>query len=146
MMTDRPPVLYEDGQMKRDYVHVHDVAKANLRVMEEEEADYHVYNVGSGIPTTQREFAAALAHKLGKSIEPSIPGECRLGDVRHIVSDVSKLQSLGWQPTKSLDDILNDYIAWIESQGNVKDYFAEAERVMKEAGVVRVAKNVTDKE
>ncbi|MCZ6680326.1 MAG: NAD-dependent epimerase/dehydratase family protein, partial [Candidatus Poribacteria bacterium] len=146
LMTDRPPILYEDGQMKRDYVHVHDVAKANLQVMTSEEANYQVYNVGSGIPVTQRQFADALAQKLGKSIEPSIPGEFRLGDVRHIVSDVSKLQSLGWQLTKSLDDILNDYIAWIESQGNVKDYFAEAERVMKKAGAVRVAKNVTDKE
>ena len=61
-----PPILYEDGRMKRDYVHVHDVARANLLVMEKEEADYQVYNVGSGIPTTQREFAAALARKLRK--------------------------------------------------------------------------------
>jgi dTDP-L-rhamnose 4-epimerase len=140
LMTERPPILYEDGLMKRDYVHVSDVAQANLLVMEREEANYQVYNVGSGIPTTQREFATALARKLGKSIVPAIPGEFRLGDVRHIVSDVSKLKSLGWQPTKSLDDILDDYIAWVETQDNVKDYFAQAEKVMKEAGAVRTAK------
>ncbi|MBI1922647.1 SDR family NAD(P)-dependent oxidoreductase [Candidatus Poribacteria bacterium] len=139
LMTERPPILYEDGLMKRDYVHVYDVAQANLLVMERAETDYQVYNVGSGVPTTQREFAAALAHKLGKSIAPVIPGEFRLGDVRHIVSDVSKLKRLGWRPTKSLEDILDDYIAWIETQGNVKDYFAQAEKVMKETGAVRVA-------
>lgn len=139
MMTNRSPVLYEDGQMKRDYVHVHDVAKANLLVMESEKTDYQVYNVGSGIPTTQRQFTEALACKLEKSIELAIPGEFRRGDVRHIVSDVSKLKGLGWQPTETLDDILDDYIAWIESQGSARDYFADAEKVMKEVGAVRVA-------
>ena len=141
MMTDRQPVLYEDGQMKRDYVHVHDVARANLLVMERDEADYQVYNVGSGVPTTQREFASALACKLGKAIDPVIPGEFRLGDVRHIVSDVSKLKVLGWQPTKTLDEILDDYIVWVETQGNVKDYFVGAERIMKETGAVRIARS-----
>ena len=140
LMTECPPILYEDGLMKRDYVHVYDVAQANLLVMERAETDYQVYNVGSGVPTTQREFAAALAHKLGKSVAPVIPGEFRLGDVRHIVSDVSELKRLGWRPTKSLEDILDDYIAWVETQGNVKDYFAQAEKVMKEAGAVRVAR------
>jgi dTDP-L-rhamnose 4-epimerase len=144
MMTEHPPILYEDGQMQRDYIHVHDVAKANLVVMEREEANYQVYNVGSGMPTTQSQFADALAGKLGKSIKPVIPGEFRLGDVRHIVSDVSKLKGLGWQPTKSLGHILDDYIAWVETQGDVKDYFAEAEEVMKASGALRVSKSETD--
>jgi dTDP-L-rhamnose 4-epimerase len=139
LLNDRPPVLYEDGEMKRDYVHVYDVARANLIVMESEAANYQVYNVGSGVPTTQRQFAAALARRLGRSIEPAIPGEFRFGDARHLVSDVSQLKRLGWRPTKTLDDILDDYIAWLETQGNVKDYFADAERVMKEMGAVRVA-------
>ena len=142
MMSDCPPVLYEDGKMIRDYVHVHDVAKANLLVMEQEEANYRAYNVGSGIPTMQNQFASALAQKLGKAIEPIIPGEFRLGDVRHIISDVSQLKALGWQPTKTFDDILDDYIAWIERQSHLKDYFAEAEKVMKKAGAVRSANSL----
>ena len=141
LMNDLKPVIYEDGNMKRDYVHVKDVAKANLLVMQKDEANYQVYNVGSGIPTTQLEFYDALSKKLDKQhIEPDIPGEFRLGDMRHIVSDVSKLKALGWQPTHNLDQILDDYIAWVEIQDSVEDQFAEAEKVMKEKGAVRKAR------
>lgn len=140
LITSRSPVLYEDGRMKRDYVHVDDVARANLLVMEREEANYQVYNVGSGVPTTQRQFASALARKIGVEIEPVIPGEFRLGDVRHIVSDVGRLVALGWRPTKTVDHILTDYLSWIQTQGLVKDYFAEAEQIMKATGAVKSAR------
>ena len=139
-MTNRPPILYEDGRMKRDYVHVDDVAKANLLVMEREEANYQVYNVGSGVPTTQRQFVSALGRKIGVEIEPVIPGEFRLGEVRHIVSDVSRLVALGWRPRKNLDHILTDYLSWIQTQGSVKDYFTEAEQIMKATGAIRSAR------
>ena len=137
LMTNLSPILYEDGRMKRDYVHVEDVAKANLLVMEREEANYQVYNVGSGVPTTQCQFASALAKKIGVEVKPIIPGEFRLGDVRHIISDVSRLVALGWQPRKDLDHIITDYLSWIQTRGLVKDYFTQAERVMKAAGAIR---------
>ena len=137
LMTNRFPILYEDGRMKRDYVHVDDVARANLLVMKNEEANYQVYNVGSGVPTTQRQFASALARKIGVEIAPIIPGEFRLGDVRHIVSDVSRLVALGWRPRKGLDHIITDYLSWIQTQRLVKDYFIEAEQIMKATGAIR---------
>ena len=137
LINNQPPILYEDGQMKRDYIHIDDVAKANLLIMEDPRTDYQVYNVGSGIPITQLQFAQKLTPKLGRSIRPSIPGEFRLGDVRHIVSNPNKLKELGWEPKKTFDQILDDYIAWIETQTSVKDYFVTAEKVMKESGAVR---------
>ena len=140
LMVDRSPILYEDGRMQRDYVHVHDVARANLLVMEREEANYQVYNVGSGVPITQRQFASALGRKMGVEIDPVIPGEFRLGDVRHIVSDVSRLFALGWRPRKDLNHILTDYLSWIQTQGLIKDYFSQAEQMMKATGAVRAAK------
>ena len=140
LMTNQSPILYEDGRMRRDYVHVDDVAIANLLVMEREEANYQVYNVGSGAPTTQGQFASALARKMGVETAPVIPGEFRLGDVRHIVSDVNRLLALGWRPTKSLDHIIEDYLSWIQTQELVKDHFAEAEQIMKATGTVRSAR------
>ena len=140
LMVSRSPILYEDGRMKRDYVHVDDVARANLLVMEREEANYQVYNVGSGIPTTQRQFASALARKIGVELAPVIPGEFRLGDVRHIISDVSRLVALGWRPRKNLDHILTDYLSWIQTQGLTKDYFSQAEQMMKATGAIRSIK------
>ena len=139
LLNNQPPILYEDGQMKRDYIHVDDVVNANMLVMENPNTDYQVYNVGSGIPITQLEFAYKLISKLSKSIEPAIPGEFRLGDVRHIVSDLGKLEQLGWQAEKSFEQILEDYIAWIETQTDVKDYFARAEKELKAAGSVKLA-------
>lgn len=139
LMNNRPPVAYEDGLMQRDYVHVRDVVAANLLCLDNPRTDYETYNVGSGQPTTVLQYAAALAQKLGKDLEPEVPGEFRLGDVRHIISDVSKLQALGWQVTAGLEEIIDDYIAWVETFADLDDYFTEAEQVLKESGAVRAA-------
>jgi dTDP-L-rhamnose 4-epimerase len=136
MMNDRPPVAYEDGLMQRDYVHVRDVVAANLLCLDDPRTDYEAYNVGSGQPTTILEYAEALAQVLGKDLAPEVPGEFRLGDVRHIISDVSKLQALGWQVTADLETIIRDYVAWVETFTDLDDYFAEAEKVLKESGAV----------
>lgn len=138
-LNGRVPVIYEDGQMQRDYVHIADVVAANLVVLDQEAANDDVFNVGSGRPTTQIEYAMKLAHHLKREPCYEIPGEYRFGDVRHIVSDVSKLERLGWRVTKSLDDIITDYLAWVVEQPNLKDYFESAEQAMKAAGAVRKA-------
>lgn len=82
-------------------------------VMKDDRADYQAFNVGSGLEITVREYAEALTQKLGKDIEPTIPGEYRVGDNRHSVSDISKLKELGWAPQYGLEKIFNDYIAWV---------------------------------
>ena len=98
------------------------------------------YGFGNGVPITQRQFASALTLKMGVEINPLIPGEFRLGDVRHIISDVSRSVALGWRPRKNLDHILTDYLSWIQTQGLIKDYFAKAEQIMKATGAVRSAR------
>jgi len=137
LLSDKPPVIYEDGLQQRDYVHIDDVVDANMTVLGSDEADFEAFNVGSGRATTVLEYAELLSRKLGKDIEPLMPGEYRLGDNRHSVSDISKLERLGWKPKRSLEDIFEDYIAWVESFGDLSEYFVEADRVMREMGVVR---------
>lgn len=139
LMNDRQPVAYEDGRQLRDYVYVGDVARANLLALEDERANYQVFNVGGREVATVLDYAALVADVLGKKIEPLVPGEFRFGDTRHVMSDISKLRSLGWEPTTSLREIVTEYASWAESQPNVRDYYAEAEVVMKERGTVRVA-------
>jgi dTDP-L-rhamnose 4-epimerase len=138
-LSGRAPVIYEDGLMQRDYVHIEDVVAANLAVLDSDAANYEAFNVGSGRPTTQIQYATKLAEHL--QIEPyyEIPGEYRFGDVRHIVSDVSKLERIGWRVTKPLDDIVADYLSWVAEQPNLQDYFETAEHAMKAAGAVRKA-------
>jgi len=139
MLTGKPPVAYEDGLMQRDYVHVRDVVAANLLAIDDPRTDYEVYNVGSGVPTTVLEFAEVLARVLDTDLTPTVPGEFRLGDVRHIISEVSKLRVLGWQVTADLETIIRDYVTWVETFADLEDYFAAAERVLKAVGAVRRA-------
>jgi len=85
-----PPKVFEDGGQRRDFVHVTDVALANLRALETavraEESGLRCYNVASGEPHTVGEMAVALADAFGLGIEPVVTGDYRLGDVRHIVA------------------------------------------------------------
>ena len=132
-----PPVIYEDGHQLRDYVNVRDVARANVLVMEDSRADYQVFNVGGGRAVTVLEFARIMLDAFGSDLEPVIPGEFRLGDTRHTVSNISKLRTLGWQPTILVEQNVAEYVAWIKEQRGTKEYLEEAERVMREQGVVQ---------
>jgi dTDP-L-rhamnose 4-epimerase len=138
LLAGQRPMLYEDGEQLRDYVSVHDVARANLLVLEDARADYLSINVGGGRQTTVREYAMLVAELAGKSIlEPEIPGRYRFGDTRHIFSDITRLQNLGWQPQIPLHEIAATYIAWAQSQPDLRDYSTDANRMMAAKGTVR---------
>ena len=82
----RSPQVYEDGQQRRDFVHVHDVARANLAALRAGvPGSLRAFNVASGEPHTVGEMAAALAGAFGGPA-PTVTGRYRLGDVRHIVA------------------------------------------------------------
>lgn len=137
LLSNHSPICYEDGGQLRDYVSVHDVARANVLVMEDARANYQVFNVGGGRAVTVRDYARLIARKMDKHIEPSVPGQFRFGDTRHIVSDISKLGALGWAPQVTLDEIVEEYIAWAQEQPDVRDYYADAEITMKAMGTIR---------
>ncbi|MFF8864872.1 NAD-dependent epimerase/dehydratase family protein [Streptomyces sp. NPDC015139] len=94
------PRVFEDGRQRRDFVHVRDVAAANVAALEAETEPgaLTAYNTGSGDPRTVGEMASALSAACGGP-EPVVTGEYRLGDVRHITADSSRLRTaLGWLP------------------------------------------------
>ena len=85
-----PPKVFEDGRQQRDFIHVSDVAAANLLALAATEggqpSGVAAYNVASGQPHTVGEMAAALAAEFGGGLAPEVTGDFRLGDVRHIVA------------------------------------------------------------
>ncbi len=84
-----PPRVFEDGQQRRDFVHVRDVAAANMAALaataEPVPDGLRAYNIASGQPHTVGELAAALAAELDGPV-PVVTGEFRVGDVRHVVA------------------------------------------------------------
>jgi dTDP-L-rhamnose 4-epimerase len=85
--SGRAPQVFEDGGQQRDFVHVTDVAQANLVSLEAEAPDSALrpHNVASGVPHTVGDMATALAEAFGGPA-PQITGEYRIGDVRHVVA------------------------------------------------------------
>jgi dTDP-L-rhamnose 4-epimerase len=83
-----PPLVFEDGGQRRDFVHVRDVAWCNVLALGLGLADRALaaYNVASGTPHTVGEMAATRATEFGGQVEPKVTGDYRLGDVRHIVA------------------------------------------------------------
>ena len=92
------PRVFEDGGQRRDFVHVRDIAAATVTACERQTSGVDAYNVGSGTPRTVGEMATALAEALNGP-KPVVTGQYRLGDVRHITADSSRLRTkLRWQP------------------------------------------------
>jgi dTDP-L-rhamnose 4-epimerase len=137
ILNNMPPIIYEDGLQTRDFVYVEDVVRANILVAESEKADHQVFNVGTGNPISIIELARLLIKNYGYDLEPQVKGEFRIGDVRHLFADISRIKKLGFNPHFSLEEGLKRYFAWISEQGDIKEYFSEAENLLKKYGLIR---------
>ncbi|MFF7733218.1 NAD-dependent epimerase/dehydratase family protein [Streptomyces sp. NPDC007984] len=105
------PRVFEDGRQRRDFVHVRDVAAANAVALEAHASPgaLTAYNTGSGDPHTVGEMARALAAAYGGPA-PVLTGEYRLGDVRHITADSSRLRSeLDWKPESGFEEGMREF-------------------------------------
>lgn len=142
LLNDRPPIVYEDGGQSRDLVFVEDVARANLVAAADPRADGQIMNVGTGNAAEIGALARLLAERLGKRIEPELPGTYRPGEMRALISDTTKLRALGWQPEVGLEAGIDRYLAWIARRGSVKEYFTAAERKLKQRRIVKQSQAV----
>ena len=139
LLHKKSPVVYEDGRQLRDYVHVDDVVRANILVLEDSRADFEAFNVAGQKGTTVIEFAKLICQKIAPQIEPEVSGEYRLGDPRHTVSSCEKLKKLGWEPRHDLGRIFDDYLAWISQQPkeDIRDRSEQARDALKEMRVIQ---------
>lgn len=121
LLNRRSPLIFEDGEQRRDFVSVHDVARACRLALMAEEASGHVVNVGSGTSVSINEVARRLGRIFGgDSIEPEITGRYRVGDIRHCFADVSLAHDvLGFQPRVDFDDGLAELAGWLGGQVSV---------------------------
>jgi dTDP-L-rhamnose 4-epimerase len=135
LLNERPPLIFEDGEQRRDFVYAGDVAEACRLALEMHGAVGQAFNIGSGRPVTIKEAAALLADTLGVPIEPEITGECRVGDVRHCFPDIGAARSvLGYQPQTQLDTGLVELVKWLSGRVAV-DRVGEARAALAARGL-----------
>jgi dTDP-L-rhamnose 4-epimerase len=135
-----PPTLYEDGAAIRDYVNIDDVVDANVLALEYDLAAGRVFNVGGGTGITTREFADIVMRQYGSDQPGRVTGDYRFGDTRHIVSDISALRALGWEPKRTPAESVAAYATWLDGVQGLDGVLAEATARMHALGVVRKVK------
>jgi len=137
LLNDRPPVVYEDGGQRRDFVHVTDVARACRLALERDGADGRAVNVGSGRSASVLEIAHELSRGLGKEIEPDLPGAYRAGDIRNCFADVALARELlGFDAEVVLEAGLAELTEWLANQ-QTPDRFDQAAAELAEKGLTR---------
>ncbi len=117
-LNEKPPVIFEDGNQKRDFIHVKDVARACMLAGEAEKGNGKVINIGSGNDYTINFLAQKLAEVMGKThIRPDLTGKYRAGDIRHCFADTQRARELiGFTPEVDLKDGLAELAQWLEGQ------------------------------
>ena len=115
-----PPLLFEDGEQQRDFVHVYDVARAFRLALERPEVSDTALNIASGVPLRLHQLALALAQAVGSTQAPRRSGRYRYGDIRHCIADISAARSrLGYQPQMTLDAGLTRLATWLQPMPRV---------------------------
>jgi dTDP-L-rhamnose 4-epimerase len=117
LLNGRPPLIFEDGLQRRDFVSVHDVAAAFVLALDSPAADGRVLNVGSGSSVTVLELAERLAAVMGVDVRPEATGRYRVGDIRHCFADISLARELlGYDPRVELEQGVPELVDWLAGQ------------------------------
>lgn len=137
IMHGEPPMVFEDGRQRRDFVHVSDVAKAFLAALYHPDANGETFNIGSGEDRSVEEVARLQAASMGRQdIEPQITQQARAGDIRHNIPDLAKARDrLGYEPRQDFSEGLEQLAEWVAKQES-KDRVAEARRELELRGLV----------
>jgi len=111
LLRGEPPLIYGDGEQRRDFVYVGDIADAAYRAMASDVSG-QVFNVGSGMATSVNEVADLLRDRLNPTIEPQhLPAHP--GELRNSIADITRARLLlGYEPLGRIQDRIDEVIAW----------------------------------
>lgn len=133
-LNGNPPLIFEDGNQRRDFVSVRDVAQA-CRLALTTSAAGEVFNVGSGQPRSILEVAESVLEVLDSDLEPVVTGKYRVGDIRHCYADIGKAQRLlGYEPRVRFQEGLAELAQWLE-QAPAQDNFVQAAKELDRRGL-----------
>ncbi len=130
--------IFEDGEESRDFVFIDDIVDATILGIEKEEANYEVFNVGSGKQTTVFEVATALNNLYEQKVSINITGNFRLGDIRHNYADLEKIKTkLGFTPKFDFEEGVAHFAKWVASQDVETDRYSKSIDEMKAKGLFK---------
>jgi dTDP-L-rhamnose 4-epimerase len=135
--NDNPPLVFENGEQTRDFVHVSDIARANRLAMESE-AENVAVNVGTGTPTSINEVAQTLIDLYSKAdeLDPEIADDYRQGDIRHCYADPTKAsEELEFEAEVGFEEGIHELVEWGREQ-DAEDNFEQAHEELEEKGLV----------
>ncbi len=137
LLNGQRPMVFEDGEQRRDFVHVEDVARAFLLALDEPRADGGAFNIGSGCSVSIGDVGRRFAAAMGRSdLEPDITNKTRVGDIRHCFADISLARDvLGFAPRRSFDDSFGELADWVSRQEAI-DRVGEARLELEQRGLV----------
>ncbi|MFN8237965.1 MAG: NAD-dependent epimerase/dehydratase family protein [Chitinophagales bacterium] len=134
----KPINIFEDGMESRDFVFIEDVIQATLLGIEKPEADFHSFNVGTGIATSVLEVAKTLMKNYGQEVALEISGQYRKGDIRHNYADLHLIQDrLAYHPTVSFEDGIRRFCEWVNKQAIQSDRYEQSLAEMKAKGLMK---------
>ena len=137
LLNGQPPMIFEDGRQRRDFVHVSDVARAFLLALDRPAAVGGVFNIGSGEDRTVQEVADLQAASMGRAdLKAQITHKARIGDIRHCIPDLAKArEELGYEARQDFSQGLAELAEWVARQ-EAEDRVAEASRELEMRGLV----------
>jgi dTDP-L-rhamnose 4-epimerase len=137
LMNGNPPLIYEDGNQRRDFVNVKDVVAACTLACEKKEADAKVFNIGSGHSYTIKEIAERLAKVMERQhLKAKITSNYRAGDIRHCFANIDRARGiLGYQPVVDLDSGLAELTRWLSMQ-KATDEVESAGKELEKRGLI----------
>lgn len=137
LLNGQPPMIFEDGEQRRDFVHVSDVARAFADALTLPQAAGGTFNIGSGEDRSVTQVARSLAEAMGKNdLEPEIVGKARIGDIRHCFCDTSlAAATLGFRARQDFQQGLAELAEWVAQQ-TADDRVGEARAELEARGLV----------
>ena len=137
LINGQPPLVFEDGLQLRDFVHVHDVARATVLALTSEAASGQAINIGTGRPVSVLEVAEVLAEHIGVELPARISATSRSGDIRHCWADVTRAgELLGFEAAVDFGEGMRELVAWVREQ-EADDHSEAAHAELAQRGLAR---------
>lgn len=137
LLNNQQPLIFEDGNQRRDFIYAEDVARAYVMALTNDKVNGLALNLGSGQSVSIAQVAETISRVMGKDISPVFTGNSRDGDIRHCFSDISLIkEKLGWQPQWSFEEGMKPLVEWLSSQ-KAEDKVDNALEELRKKGLIK---------